>query len=203
MRITCKICRRLGMSVCGREKCALKRKPYPPGEHGRGSRHGRRGSSEFGLQLREKQKMKFLYGLRETQFKNYVSEASLRSGNASDNLYQILESRLDNAVYRLGFAASRAFARQMVNHGHIMVNGRKVNIPSYRLKPNDMISLRPESAPKGLFRDLDLRLKKFNSPAWLSLDKEKKEGKVIGRAALELEAGSNLNLNSIIEYYSR
>ncbi len=202
-RIPCKICRRLGVSICGREKCAMRRKPYPPGEHGRGSRHSRRSSSEFGAQLREKQKLKFLYGLRETQFRNYVVEASQRTGSTSEILYQLLESRLDNVVYRLGFAFSRARARQIVTHGHIWVNGRSVNIPSFRTRKGDIISIRPQSAGKGLFKDLDIQLKKYNAPAWIELDREKREGKVLGASAIELEGALELNVNAIVEFYSR
>ncbi len=204
MRISCKICRRLGTSVCGREKCAFKKKPYPPGVHGRSRRRGGRGgNSEYGAQLREKQKLKFMYGLRETQFKNYVREAE-RSGETGVKLMQILESRLDNTVFRLGFASSRIMARQFVSHGHIMVNGRRVSIPSFRARKNDVISIRPQSAPKGMFRDLEIYLKKYQTPPWLSLDKEKREGKVLGSAdSADPMLGHDINLGAIVEFYSR
>ncbi len=191
------------MSVCGREKCAFRRKPYPPGEHGRSGRRGRRGGSEFGAQLREKQKMKFMYGLRETQFRNYVIESTRRPGNAIDNLFQVLESRLDNVVWRLGFTTSRSGARQLVNHGHVLVNGRKVNIPSFRTRKGDIISIRPQSASKSLFRDLEIHLKKHTPPAWLTLDRDKKEGVVAGLPAYELERISDMDVNAIVEFYSR
>ncbi|MBI4059457.1 30S ribosomal protein S4 [Candidatus Giovannonibacteria bacterium] len=204
MRISCKICRRLGLSVCGREKCAFKRKPYPPGVHGRSRRRGGRGGgSEYGVQLREKQKLKFMYGLRETQFKNYVLEAE-RLGEARVKLMQILESRLDNTVFRLGLAPSRIMARQLVSHGHIMVNGRKVSIPSFRTKKNDVISVRPQSSSKGMFRDLEMYLKKYQTPPWLALDKDKREGKVLGSADIADPAlEQNINLGAIVEFYSR
>src|SRR3989344_3777531 len=144
--VTCKKCRRLGVSVCGREKCALKRKPYPPGIHGKAFR---RSSSEFGAQLAAKQKVKFSYGLRESQFKKYIVQAidqkTMKTGEA---ILAYLESRLDNVVYRLGFAATRAAARQMVNHGHIWVNGKRVSIPSFQVRTGNEISVRPQSAGK-------------------------------------------------------
>ena len=193
------------MSVCGREKCAFRKKPYPPGVHGRSRVRGRGGASEYGLQLREKQKLKFLYGLRETQFKNYVLEAERMTGSSIERLMEILELRLDNVIFRLGFAASRSLARQLVSHGHIAVNGRKVTIPSFRVRAGDVVAIRPGSAGKGAFRDLELLLKKYEPPAWLELDKEKREGKVLGRASVAADPAlaSNVNLSAIIEFYSR
>lgn len=204
MRITCKTCRRLGLSVCGREKCAFRRKPYPPGEHGRSAKFVRR-PSEYGQQLREKQKLKFLYNLREVQFRNYVEEAERRSGERAENLISFLEARLDNAVFRLGFFPSRAQARQAVSHGHFLVNGRKVTIPSLRLRRGDKISIRPQSLGKGIFRDLDIYLKKYSPPPWLSLDKDKKEGEVLGAPSLAADPAlaGNINLKAIVEFYSR
>lgn len=192
----------MGMSVCGREKCAFKRKPYPPGEHGTRTKHGRGTLSEFGLQLREKQKMKFFYGLRERQFRNYAMEARRRAGDTAQLLVEILESRLDSTVLSMGFGATRSGARQMVSHGHIMVNGRKVNIPSFRVKKGDKISIRPQSSGKGMFNDLDIYLKKYTPPAWISLDKEKREGAVIGRPA-EVNVAGLINVDVIVEFYSR
>ncbi len=202
MRISCKICRRVGMSVCGREKCAFKRKPYPPGEHGMRAKHGRGTLSEFGTQLREKQKLKFFYGLRERQFRGYAMEARRRTGDTAQLLMEILESRLDNAVFRMGFQPTRSAARQMISHGHIMVNGRKVNIPSFRVKKGDAISIRPGSRGKGMLGDLDIYLKKYTTPAWVSVDKEKREGTVIGRAA-EVDIAGLVNVDAVVEFYSR
>ena len=204
MRISCKICRRLGISICGREKCAFKRKPYAPGEHGR-TRKFSRASSEFGAQLKEKQKLKFLYNLRERQFRNYIREAEKRTGDSGENLMKFLESRLDNTVYRLGFSQTRTQARQAVVDGHFMVNGKRVNIPSFRVKKNDKITIKQQSLSKGIFRDLDAYLKKYVPPVWLELDKGKKEGIVLGSPATEdnLLLGSNINLKAIIEFYSR
>lgn len=202
--ITCKTCRRLGFSVCGREKCALKRKPYPPGIHGRAKVSRRRSSSsEYGIQLKEKQKIKLLYGLRERQFKNTILKAiSAKSAETSRRIVELLESRLDNVVYRLGFTLSRRAARQMVGHGHIMVDGRRTTIPSRFIKKDQVISIRPQSAGRGIFTDLDLRLKKYQAPSWISLDVNRHEGRVTGLPSPE-EADSGVNLNAVIEFYSR
>lgn len=200
MRVTCKKCRRLGVSVCGREKCALKRKPYPPGEHGKSFR---RGGSEYGIQLKEKQKVKFLYGLRERQFKNYVlSAVSQHKIPAGDQLVLSLESRLDNIVYRLGFAPTRAAARQMVNHGHIWVSGRRVNSPSFQLKVGDIVEIRTGSRQKGIFANLDFTMKKYNPPEWTDLNKSEFKGKVIAHPSTQ-ELVKSYNINAIVEYYSR
>ena len=138
---SCKLCRREGMKLflkgerCLTEKCAIERRSYPPGEHGR----GRIKQSQYLLQLREKQKARRYYGLLERQFRNYYEKAARGSGVTGDNLLRILETRLDNVIYRLGFAASRAQARQLVRHGHFQVNGRRVNIPSFQVKPLDIV----------------------------------------------------------------
>src|SRR5213078_727250 len=151
----CKQCRREGMKLflkgerCLTEKCAVERRSYPPGEHGR----GRIKQSEYLLQLREKQKARRYYGLLEKQFRTYYEKASRVSGITGENLLQMLETRLDNVVYRLGFAASRAQARQLVRHGHFQVNGRRVNIPSYQVKPTDVVSLKPGSSAETVVRD--------------------------------------------------
>ena len=196
----CKTCRRLGMSVCGREKCAYKRKPYPPGIHGKSYR---RGLSEFGTQLKDKQRVKFLYGLREQQFKNYIEKAvSQRAVPTGEAITASLEMRLDNAVYRLGFAPTRRAARQMVNHGHITVGGKRVNIPSYRLKVGDEVAVRRESVGKGLFLNLPVTIKKYAPPEWLELDKADFKGKVVSRPPAE-DLIKSYNLSSIVEYYSR
>ncbi len=197
---TCKICRRLGFSVCGKEHCSLKRKPYPPGIHGKSFR---RASSEYGLQLREKQKLRASYGLRESQFKNYVLRAiKQKSMNSVEAVFYFLESRLDNVVFRLGFAKTRALARQIVNHGHIMVNGKKISIPSFKTSVGDKISIRSQSGQKGVFKDLEITLKKQEVPPWLSLDIQNKIGTVLGRPVGDDLAGI-YNVKAIVEYYSR
>jgi small subunit ribosomal protein S4 len=143
----CKKCRREGMKLflkgerCLTEKCAIERRAYPPGQHGR----GRIKSSEYLLQLREKQKARRVYGVLEKQFRRYYEEAVGKPGKTGEVLLQILESRLDNVVYRAGYAKSRDMARQVVKHGHIMVNGRKVDIPSYRVSEHDIVEVRPKS----------------------------------------------------------
>jgi small subunit ribosomal protein S4 len=205
-KVTCKICRRLGFSVCGREKCAFKRKPYPPGIHGRvGSKPGGRRSnvSEYGAQLKEKQKVKFLYGLRERQFKNLILKAIKAKGaETKARIIQLLETRLDNAVFRSGFASSRNKARQLVSHGHINVNGRKATIPSYQLRIGQTFAVRPQSLGRGAFRDLDLYLKKYQVPDWLNLDKDKKESRLADMPdAQKIDVGASLN--AVIEFYSR
>ncbi len=159
--------------------------------------------SEYGFQLREKQKLKFLYLLRERQVENYIREALKgKSGNIISRLAGFLELRLDNVAYRIGLAKSRSVARQLVGHGHIAVNGKKVNIPSYRLKVGDKIGIRPQSVSKKVFQDIDIRLKKYQPPAWLEMDKDKKEGKIVGKPQEE-DIEVKTNLNAIIEFYSR
>ena len=149
----CRQCRREGLKLflkgerCLTEKCAIERRSYPPGEHGR----GRIKQSEYLLQLREKQKARRYYGLLEKQFRNTYAKASSRTGPTGENLLRMLETRLDNVVYRLGFAGSRAQARQLVRHGHFLVNGRRVNIPSYGVRPDDIVSLKA-GQPRGADR---------------------------------------------------
>src|SRR5213594_1956534 len=151
----CRVCRREGMKLflkgerCLTEKCAIERRSYPPGEHGR----GRIKQSEYLLQLREKQKARRYYGLLEKQFRTYYDKAAKGSGITGENLLRVLETRLDNVVYRLGFATSRAQARQLVRHGHFHVNGRRVNIPIFGVRPNDVITLRQGSAAQQVIRD--------------------------------------------------
>jgi len=168
----CRLCRREGQKLflkgdrCYTDKCAADRRPYPPGQHGQ----GRSKTSEYGLQLREKQKAKRYYGILESQFRGYFKMASKRKGKTGENLLSILESRLDNTIYRLGFAMSRAEARQLVLHGHFLVNGRKVNIPSFLVKPGMIISLREKS--RGLDK-LKMVIEANSSrtpPGWLEYD---------------------------------
>lgn len=199
MKITCKKCRRLGQSVCGRENCAIKRKPYPPGVHGK--RRSR--MSEYGRQFIEKQKLKLLYGVRENQFRNYFQKASAKQELTGPTLLALLEQRLDNVVYRLGFASTRRQARQMVSHGHFSVNGRKVTIPSYQVHLGDMIGLRQRNREVKLFDDLQIKLKKYEPPAWLELDKEKLEGKIAGIPSKEALIDVPVEVAQIVEFYSR
>jgi small subunit ribosomal protein S4 len=199
----CKLCRREGMKLflkgerCLTEKCAIERRSYPPGEHGR----GRIKQSEYLLQLREKQKARRYYGLLEKQFRTYYEKAAKqRAGVTGDNLLRMLESRIDNVVYRLGFAASRAQARQLVRHGHFQVNGRRVNIPSYQVRPNDIISLKQGSPAEQVVRDAtDLTA---SVAPWLQADHDGLTGKILKwpeRAEIDTPVQESL----IVELYSK
>lgn len=178
----CKLCRREGMKLflkgsrCLSEKCAFDRRGYAPGQHGQ---RGRRKGSEYGLQLREKQKVRRIYGILENQFRNYFQKAASRKGITGEILLQMLESRLDNLVYRLGFAPSRKAARQLVRHSHFTVNGKKVNLPSFEVRPGSMIGVREPS------RNLDIIHQSLKDASkgvdldWLKLDKVKMEGQLL------------------------
>jgi len=176
------------------------RKPYIPGLHGKSRR--RKGISEYGQQLIEKQKVRYVYGVSERQFKNYFKEIVGQKGNKEELLVNKLESRLDNVVFRLGWARSRALARQIVGHGHILVNQRKVDIPSYSVKKGDVIQIKEKDKKLALFEDLKLTLKKYEAPSWLSLDKQKLTGKIIGQPKIA-DIGKVGEIGMIIEYYSR
>jgi small subunit ribosomal protein S4 len=198
----CKLCRREGMKLflkgerCLTEKCAIERRSYPPGEHGR----GRIKQSEYLLQLREKQKARRYYGLLEKQFRLYYDRASRRSGVTGENLLRMLELRLDNVVYRLGFAASRAQARQLVRHGHFFVNGRRVNIPSYQVRPDDIVSIRPGSPAEQAVRDAT-DLTASVSP-WLQADHENLTGKIL-KLPERAEIDAPVQESLIVELYSK
>lgn len=205
----CKRCRRAGEKLflkgerCFSPKCAMVRKPYAPGFHGgkRGGRPARR--SEFGAQLNEKQKLRFLYGVSESQFSAYVADALKdTTKDVPTSLVQNLESRLDNIVFRLGFAISRSIARQMVSHGHVLVNGKRVTIPSYRVHDNQEISLDKTIKEGVLGTHLDTTLKKQEIPAWLQLQAKEKTGKRIGAPVVD-EIMNTYNVRAIIEFYSR
>jgi len=167
----CKRCRREKMKLflkgakCDSPKCPIEIRPYPPGEHGR----NRPKESEYLLQIREKQKARRMYGVLERQFHNYYEEATRRHGRTGDNLLQILESRLDNVVYRAGFAKSRDMARQLVTHGHLTVNGRKVDIPSYRVSENDIVEVRQKSRDMTPFVVAQAEAGERQVPAWLEV----------------------------------
>jgi small subunit ribosomal protein S4 len=199
----CRVCRREGMKLflkgerCLTEKCAIERRSYPPGEHGR----GRIKQSEYLLQLREKQKARRYYGLLEKQFRNYYEKASrAREGITGENLLRMLETRLDNVVYRLGFAASRAQARQLVRHGHFHVNGRRVNIPSYQVRPDDIITMAPGSSAETVIRDAtDLTA---SVAGWLQADHDGLTGKILklpDRGEIDTPVQEQL----IVELYSK
>jgi small subunit ribosomal protein S4 len=204
----CRICRRLGVKLflrgekCLSPKCPMVKRPYPPGLPGK-----RRKSppSEYKKELIEKQKLKYWYGLSERQLKKYVKEVLEKRGKVKDVstlLIQNLEKRLDNVVYRLGFAVSRDQARQLVSHKFFLVNGKPVNIPSFSLKVGDTVSLKPQKLKKAIFKDLKERLKKHQIPSWLSLDLEKFEGKVISEPKVE-EVAPPVEVSAVFEFYSR
>ena len=198
----CRNCRREGMKLflkgerCLTEKCAIERRSYPPGEHGR----GRIKQSEYLLQLREKQKARRYYGLLEKQFRTYYEKAAKQSGITGEELLRMLETRLDNVVYRLGFAASRSQARQLVRHGHFQVNGRRVNIPSFQVRPDQIVSMRPGSSAEQVIRDAtDLTA---SVAPWLQADHDNLTGKVL-RAPERNEIDTPVQEQLIVELYSK
>jgi len=205
----CKLCRREGEKLflkgerCLTSKCAFERRAYPPGQHGgRFSQSRRRRESDYNRQLRAKQKARRTYGVLEKQFRRFFSLAVKQRGLTGVNLLQILESRLDNVVYRMGFSVNRAQARQIVNHGHVIVNGRKTNIPSMLLKDGDVLSVREGSKKNGLFLDLSERAEKTNCVLWIERDVKNLSGRIL-RLPERGEIDGNLNEQLIVEYYSR
>ncbi len=203
-KTSCKKCRRIGQKLflkgerCFTPKCAMIKKPYAPGIH----RKKRRVLSEYGAQLIEKQKVCHIYNLRERQFRRYISEAARKKGVIEENLVKKIELRLDNIVFRLGLADSRRRARQLVSHGHVLVNDRKINLPSFQTKPGDIIKIKKLSQDSVSFKDLKTKLKKYKPFDWLSLDKNNLEGKII---SLPTQENVNIpaDLKMIVEYYSR
>lgn len=183
---------------CNSPKCAMVRRPYAPGQHGKTKKRG--APSEFAQQLREKQKLKVVYGLRENQIKNIFKSASRSLTATGEKMIQALERRLDNVVYRLGIAPSRIVARQIIKDGHIVVNGRKVTIPAYQVAIGEMVGIRPESKERTVFKKLDEVYKKYDAPTWLFLDKAKKEGKM---AAMPFDVQTVFDIDLVIEYLSR
>jgi small subunit ribosomal protein S4 len=198
----CRLCRREGEKLflkgdrCYSSKCALERRSYAPGQHGQ----SRSKISDYGLQLREKQKAKRFYGVQETQFRNLFEKAARRPGITGENLMVYLETRLDNVVFRLGFASSRKEARQLVNHGHFTVNGVKVNIPSFAVKAGDVIKVKEKSTNSPKFKEV--KEMTITVPSWMTVDVEKLEGKVLSiptRAEIDTPIAEHL----IVELYSK
>jgi small subunit ribosomal protein S4 len=183
-------------------KCSFERRSYPPGQHGREKQFRRGRASNYLLQLREKQKARRIYGLMERQFGQYFEKAERRSGLTGVNLLVLLESRLDNVIYRLGMATSRAHARQLVRHGHIVLNGRKTNIPSAFVTPGDTISVRPESSRRTYFKTLRQEIDDRQVPRWLVLDTNNLSAKVLNLPVRD-DIDVTLNEQLIVEYYSR
>lgn len=200
----CKLCRREGMKLylkgdrCYTEKCSVGRRAYAPGQHG----SGRKKQSEYGLQLREKQKVKRIYGVLESQFRSYFEEAERLKGVTGENLLRLLELRLDNIAYRMGFGESRKEARQLVRHGHFTVNGKKVNIPSYEVKLNDLIAVRPTSKSSEKFKQMAEDAAVKTAPQWLSVNAEMMEARVVAQPARE-DIDLPITEHLIVELYSR
>lgn len=201
----CRQCRREGEKLflkgdrCYSEKCAVERRPFPPGAHGQGRRAK---PSEYGLQLREKQKTKRIYGLMEKQFRNYFKKADRQPGITGENLLILLERRMDNVVFRMGFAGSRKEARQLVNHGHFTVNGHKATIPSMLLKPGDVVQVRDTSKDSPKFQEIKDQAAYKTPPEWLSIDVENLTGSVLAYPTRE-QIDTAVNEQLIVELYSR
>lgn len=199
---SCRLCRREGQKLflkgerCYGTKCAIEKRNYAPGQHGQ----SRKKISDYGLQLREKQKAKRFYGLLETQFRNLFDKAAKKKGMAGENLLIMLETRLDNTVFRMGFASSRKEARQLVTHSHFLVNGKKVDIPSYEVKAGDAIKVKEKSTNSPKFKEI--RDMAISVPSWLTVDVEKLEGRVIvlpKREDIDTPVAEHL----IVELYSK
>ena len=200
----CRKCRRAKMklylkgSKCDSPKCPFEARPYPPGQHGR----GRSKDSEYLLQLREKQKAKQMYGIFERQFRGYYEEANQKKGKTGDNLLRILETRLDNVVYRAGFGKSRDMARQLVRHGHILVNGRKVDVPSFRVTENDIVEVRPSSVDLTPFVVARAEAGEREVPAWLEVIPSKMRI-LVHALPVRQQIDSQLQEQLIVELYSK
>ncbi|GMQ63247.1 30S ribosomal protein S4 [Vallitalea maricola] len=200
----CRLCRREGEKLflkgerCYTGKCAIDRRPYAPGDHGK----RRTKISEYGLQLRQKQKAKRIYGVLETQFRNYFADADKRKGITGENLLIILETRLDNVVYRAGLGRSRTEARQVVRHNHITVNGKKVNIPSYQVRPGDVIEVKEKSLSIQRFKDIVETTSSRIVPEWIDADIENKTVKVVSAPTRE-QIDTNIEETLIVELYSK
>lgn len=192
-----RMCRRVGQPLCGLPNCPALKRPYPPGQHGQ---RQRRKESEYGKQLLEKQKLRFIYGVTERQFRRYFNEARRGMGRPGDRLLQLLETRLDNTVYRLGFARTLHQARQLVTHGHILLNGHKVDIPSHRVSPGDTVSLREKS------RNLDIVKAAVEAgsevPPYLERDAEGLSGRLV-RLPTREEIPAPVEVELVVEFYSR
>lgn len=200
----CRLCRREGIKLflkgdrCYSDKCAIERRPYPPGMAGK----KRPRDSEYRIQLREKQKAKRIYGILEKQFRNYYKLASRTTGITGENLLRLLESRLDNVVYRLGYAASRDEARQNVRHGHFLVDGRRVDIPSYRVKPGQVVAVADKAKELTVIKAAIISSSKVEIPGWLEVDVEKLQGKVLALPTRE-QIDAPVREQLIVELYSK
>lgn len=204
----CKLCRREGEKLflkgqrCFTPKCAFERRGFPPGDHGRDAQFRRRRLSDYSRQLREKQKTRRIYGVTERQFRRFYTSALRKRGMTGENLLQTLERRLDNAVYRLGFAANRSEARLLVTHGHFNVNGRRTDVPSMLVRPGDLIAVRPGSRTRPYFKSLGEVAESRTVPRWLERDLKALSGKVL-ELPERRDIDASLNEQLIIEFYSR
>lgn len=202
----CKRCRRAGVKLflkaekCYTAKCPLVRRRYPPGAHGFKSMHAR--MTPYGKQLAEKQKLKNMYGLRERQLIKYYYMARSMAGDVGQNFLTLLETRIDNIVYRLGIASSRSEARQIVGHGHMLLNNKKIDIPSVLLRPGDSITIRPHSAGKKPFEEVKSKIMKAELPSWLIWELGQLRADVVAHPQDE-DLKSEVDIRSIIEYYSK
>lgn len=200
----CRLCRREGEKLflkgdrCFGDKCAIERRPYPPGQAGK----KRPRDSEYRLQLREKQKTKRIYGMLEKQFRSYYDLASRQPGITGENLLRLLEIRLDNVVYRLGLACSRDEARQIVRHGHITVNGKRVDIPSYRVREGDLIAVGPKAKDLLVIKSAIIANERTSVPGWLEVDIEKLQGSVLSLPTRE-QMDPSIREHLIVELYSK
>lgn len=194
---TCKACRRARTPLCQSKRCAADTRPYPPGEHGR----GRIRESDYLIQLREKQKLRYMYGILERQFRRYYKEAARQRGITGENLLRLLESRLDNVVYRSTLAATRPQARQLVNHGHFTVNGKKVDIPSYQVRAGDVVALK-ENSKDLLVVEHSLDTAEINSPEWLTVNRDGRSITVVDLPNRE-QIDTPIQEQLIVELYSK
>ena len=204
----CKLCRREGEKLflkgarCFTSKCSFEKRDYPPGQHGRSAQYRRRRESDYGRQLRAKQKARRVYGVMERQFRRYYNMAIQRRGLTGHNMLQILETRFDNVIYRMGYADSRAQARLLIAHGHFDVNGRRTDVPSMLLTSSDEVVVRARSLKCTYFKGLRSLAEDKTAPEWMIRDVKNLSGKVL-RLPERLEIDGNLNEQLIVEYYSR
>jgi len=202
---SCKVCRREGAKLflkgerCHSEKCAFDRRPFGPGQHGKDKKR----TTDYRVQLREKQKVKFMYGLLESQFRLFYDRANKKKGATGENLLNLLERRLDNVIYRLGMASSRSQARQLINHRHFLINGKITDIPSYVLKQGDVIEIKERSRTSPVFKaSLEYAGERTQIPTWLQLEKETFKGTVL-REPERSDVSADIKENLIVELYSK
>lgn len=183
---------------CQGPKCAMVRRPFGPGQHGQ--KHKRKALSDFGKQIKEKQKFKLSYGIDESNLRKLLEEASRSQRSTVEKLIELVERRLDNVIFRMGFAGSRSQARQLIIHGHVFVNKERVKSPGFSVKVNDVIRVREESKDQATFKNLKESLKNYEQPAWLALDKEKLEGRILD---LPREAELPVEINLLVESFNK